>query len=193
MLIVCEGSSTEPNYLWDLVSDLQLSSTNVHITGEGGSAPISVVDDAIKLFEADPEFDRVYCVFDKDRHASYDAARNKLRQHTLRRQVDGRRAGTAQFQDVVSVPCFEYWVLLHFEYTTAPFGRCRAVIDRLKRHPGMAAYEKGDAGLYQRIKPDMDQAMERAARAKAEADAAGTDDPLTEIHELVRDLRALKN
>lgn len=193
VLIVCEGSKTEPAYLWDLVSDLQLSSANVIVTGDSGSAPISVVDYAITRFEANPEFDRVYCVFDKDRHPSYAAARDKINRGTLTRSVSGKRAGIAQFRAVVSVPCFEYWVLLHFEYTTAQFGQCTPLIDRLRTHPGMRTYGKGDAGLYARIKHNTETAIERAARAKAAADAADTDEPITEIHELVCDLRALKS
>ncbi len=192
VLIVCEGSKTEPTYLWDLAADLQLSNANVVVTGEGGSAPISVVNDAIARFAADPEFDRVYCVFDKDRHVSYAEALDKVRHHTLHKKVAGKNAGRAQFRAVVSVPCFEYWVLLHFEYTTAQFGQCTPLIARLRRHPGMSTYGKGTPGLYQRLKPLTDQAIGHAMRAKAEAFSASTDEPVTDIHELVRELRALR-
>ncbi len=68
MLIVCEGSKTEPNYFSELREDLRLSSAYVDIVGDGvGSAPINVVEYG---FEKYLDYDIVFCVFDKDRHSS---------------------------------------------------------------------------------------------------------------------------
>jgi len=43
VLIVCEGSKTEPNYLRELIDCLELNTANVEVDGECGSSPISVV------------------------------------------------------------------------------------------------------------------------------------------------------
>lgn len=43
VLIVCEGSKTELNYLRDLRDSLKLSSANIEIDGNSGSSPKSVV------------------------------------------------------------------------------------------------------------------------------------------------------
>jgi len=37
------------------------------------------VNFAIEAFREEPEFDRVYCVFDRDRHTTYPAALDKIR------------------------------------------------------------------------------------------------------------------
>ena len=41
-----------------------------------------------------------------------------------------------------SSPCFEYWLLLHFEYTSAPFNDCDNTIKKLKNH--LPDYDKGE-------------------------------------------------
>ena len=71
VLIVCEGSKTEPNYLREIVAHYRLSTANVEITGDGGSAPNSVVEYALTLFEGDPDYNAVFCVFDRDGHTTF--------------------------------------------------------------------------------------------------------------------------
>ena len=80
VLIVCEGEKTEPYYLESFRNNLRLSNTNIRICGrECGSAPISVVNYALKEFHANKGgYNKVFCVFDKDKHASYDEAIVKI-------------------------------------------------------------------------------------------------------------------
>ena len=73
-LIVTEGSKTEPEYFRRLILELGLTTPRVKITGDGGSAPISVVEYAESLLAEDPDFEHVFLVFDRDRHTTYDAA-----------------------------------------------------------------------------------------------------------------------
>jgi hypothetical protein len=78
ILIVCEGEKTEPNYFSELKKAFRLSNANVRICGRG-SDPLSVVNFAIEAFRREPEFDRVYCVFDRDRHTRYNEAPDMVR------------------------------------------------------------------------------------------------------------------
>jgi len=112
ILIVCEGGKTEPNYFSELKKAFRLSNANVRICGRGAD-PLSVVNFAIKTFKQEPEFDRVYCVFDRDRHTTYNTALDKVRRARLGK-------GSRIFA-IPSVLCFEFWLLLHFIYTTKPF------------------------------------------------------------------------
>ena len=50
ILIVCEGSKTEPIYLEEVRMELELDSANVMIDGTCGSSPISVVKHAESVF-----------------------------------------------------------------------------------------------------------------------------------------------
>ncbi len=75
VLIVCEGGKTQPQYLQELGDAFKLSSANIRITGEVcGSSPRSVVDYALTLYRKERIYNRVFCVFDKDRHPTYNEA-----------------------------------------------------------------------------------------------------------------------
>ncbi len=192
ILIVCEGSKTEPNYLREMIRHFQINGANVKVTGECGSAPQSVVAEAIRIFEQDPLFDRVFCVFDRDGHAGYMDALQRIEAHRLVRRDGNKKSGLAEFVAIHSVPCFEYWLLLHFEYTTATMPRYSDVLSRMRNHPDLRDYSKGISGLFSRLKSRMQDALLHADRANAAAEDAGNDNPSTRMPELVRYLQNLK-
>ena len=193
VLVVCEGSKTEPNYLRELADHLMLSSANVEVDGSSGSSPISVVRHAKSRYreekEKGDEYDRVFCVFDKDTHESYAQAIQAVSEF-----VKSRLAGV--FQAVPSVPCFEYWLLLHFEFSTQPYvvnggkNACAHLIGDLRGY--MPNYAKGDEGVFKKLMNKTDQAMANSKRALDQAVASDTDNPTTRMHELVEYLQQLK-
>jgi RloB-like protein len=85
MLIVSEGSKTEPNYFHEIRAAYRLHTTNVQVRpSDLGTAPIQVVRYAKQLFESGDShkniqpraFEKVFAVFDRDDHESYfDALR----------------------------------------------------------------------------------------------------------------------
>ena len=78
VLIVTEGEKTEPQYFKELKDHYRINSTNIEIDGSSDSSPESVVEYGKKLYEkergTDAPFDRVYFVFDKDTHHTYQQA-----------------------------------------------------------------------------------------------------------------------
>jgi hypothetical protein len=189
VLIVCEGGNTEPNYFRELRDAFRLNTANIEIVGEEcGSAPRNVVSFAIEKYKQEKEYDRVYCVFDKDRHPTYNEALDR---------VHNARLGRGHtIHAITSVPCFEIWLLLHFHYTTRGFGIrgagtsiCDEVIEQLQRD--LPGYTKGMQGLFRRLQGGLDQAIQNAARLKAHNLSAGTDNPSTEVDRLVEYLRDL--
>lgn len=191
VLIVCEGSKTEPNYLRELISHFQLSSANVEITGDGGSAPHSVVEYAIELFERDLDYNAVFCVFDRDGHSTFDQALQQVRDKILVRRVGRRKAGEARFEAIVSIPCFEYWVLLHYQYTTAPMQRFADVEPRLRALQAHAHYAKGDEGLFEATRHLLGTALNNADRANQAASDNESSNPTTQMPTLIRYLQTL--
>jgi hypothetical protein len=190
VLIVCEGEKTEPYYLESLRNILRLSNTNIRICGkECGSAPISVVNFAIKEAKANKGvYNKVYCVFDKDKHPSFSAAKDKILATKL---PDG-----AAIHAVISIPCFEIWILLHFVYTTRSFSaaeyssNCALVEEQLKHHiPG---YEKGNNNVFGLIQENTDVAIRRAKQLETFHQTSGTDNPSTKVYELIEYLKGLK-
>ena len=190
VLIVCEGEKTEPLYFEDLVSENSLNSANVEIDGSCGSSPKSVFEHAVSLWEeeqrrGDP-FDQVYCVFDKDTHQSYE--------ETLTRIASQKPEDV--FFATFSVPCFEYWLLLHFVYTTKPYtttGATSCAEEAIKDlHKFMPNYNKGDTAIYATLKDQLSFAKENAERSLKHATSTHTDNPSTNIYELVDLLEKLK-
>ena len=53
------------------------------------------------------------------------------------------RAAATGLSVALSNPCFEYWLLLHFEPTGRAFPDCAAAIHALKKH--LPGYQKGAA------------------------------------------------
>lgn len=192
VLIVCEGGKTEPNYFQALIDDLQLNTANVEVDGKSGSSPRSVVTYAKKRFRQDlalngsgNSFDHVYCVFDKDEHPTHGEALNSIR--------DAKPGNI--FQAITSVPCFEFWLLLHFSFTTRPIGRSGSrspgdnTKDELKNY--LPSYDKGDKAIYQQLKANTATAIKNAAKVLEATNAAGTDNPSTLVHTLVEFLQKL--
>ena len=189
VLIVCEGEKTEPNYLRALIDDLQLNTANIMIAkNTAGSSPRTVVDFALKEYRKNREYDRVYCVFDKDRHTSYDNALDKIRRVRLGK--------SHLLLATTSVPCFEFWLLLHFTYTTKQFDTdpgsiCANVISDLKTY--LPSYEKGNIDTYRATKDNLGTAIINCKKVEKHCASAATDMPSTKVHELVEYLRNLKH
>ena len=187
VLIVCEGEKTEPNYFSELKKAFRLSNANVRICGRG-SDPLSVVNFAIETFRREPEFDRVYCVFDRDRHTRYNEALDMVRRTRLGK-------GSKIFA-IPSIPCFEFWLLLHFIYTTRPFDApsgdsiCSRVIEELKKY--LPEYQKGEQDIFNKMQDSLNDAITNASRVQQFHQTSGTDNPSTLVHSLVEYLRDLK-
>jgi hypothetical protein len=118
-LIVCEGE-TELEYLTALCNRLGLRPTEVILAeNTEGSAPISVVTCAERRAKEWGGYDHIFCVFDRDSHESFERARSRIR------QLASRRSAALPIREIVSIPCFEIWVLLHFEQSDAQFAVSR--------------------------------------------------------------------
>lgn len=190
VLIVCEGSKTEPNYFEEIRIHYELNTANVEITGECGSNPMSVVSYARELYKKHKDmqvpFDKVYCVIDRDAHTDYSAAKETIRQLTPHNV----------YEVIDSVPSFEFWLLLHHEYTTQAFEALRGnsagnqVLERLKAH--MPNYGKGSKGVFVELIDLLPNAITHAERLEKAAESSGSENPLTKVHKLVVTLQTLK-
>jgi hypothetical protein len=189
VLIVCEGAKTEPNYFNEIRIVEQLSSAHVKIIPSAlGTDPLSVVKSAIEEFEKTLAFDKVYVVFDRDDHLNYDNAIAKAEATDGKMKNDEKRA--VEFKAIVSVPSFEFWLLLHFEDVQAWFHRDE-IMRRLRRQ--IQNYEKGMENTFAITKPHLAIAHQRAAFLMARNSRRPGDEPYTDVHELVAYLLQLKS
>lgn len=176
-LIVCEGE-TERVY-FDVVR-IHFGLTNAEVViadNTAGPAPISVVECAEKRGKERGGYDKIFCVFDRNGHTSFDKARRKIK------SLANRKRMPLPLEEIISVPCFEVWVLLHFEQTDAPFGNCDEVINRVRdRH--MPGYEKADAKVARRLMQDLAVARTNAEWLAPRA-AQNNCNPYTAVHRVI--------
>lgn len=135
ILILSEDEKSSLLYLDSFKKDeklkRELSSVSIEIYQPTDFSPMGLVKEAkrkklIAKRERNP-FDEIWVVLDKDGHANLERAIN---------MAEGNKINVA-----LSIICFEYWVLLHFEKTTRAFSRCDEVIKHIKRHH-FSQYEK---------------------------------------------------
>lgn len=195
ILIVSEGSKTEPLYFKEIRAAHRLHTANVEVQpSKLGTEPIQVVQYARDLFEHGDihktihrrAFEQVYAVFDRDDHRTYFDAL------TLAASLNGKLRNDAKqpvvFRAIASVPSFELWLLLHFEDVQHPLHR-DDVMRRLKQHiPG---YEKGAGGSFATTSDRRTIADTRARRLAARSTAFNDIEPYTDIFQLVALLESL--
>lgn len=189
VLIVCEGGKTEPYYFNALRRHYGLHTANVAIHGECNSDPKSVFAFAHSRYHeaknAGDAFDKVFCVFDKDAHDGYDETLTSIQ----------KAKHSDRFVAINSVPSFEFWLLLHFTYTTRPFHALpgnssgNQVLSELKKY--LPDYKKGATDIFDKLLISQDFAKANAERAFSQAQASGTDNPTTQVHLLVSFLENL--
>lgn len=189
VLIICEGEKTEPAYLKGMQSAYRLSSANITIVAGDGNDPVSIVMHAFEEHRrADEIYDRVFCVFDRNGHANYREALDRIAASAIGRE--------GKLQAITSVPCFELWILLHFAFSTAPFvaagGRsaCDNVISAVRTQ--MPEYDKALPDVFERLQPQLDTALTNGGRLAQHNRETGSENPATKVHELVKYLRELK-
>lgn len=196
ILIVCEGSETEPNYFENLREDQNLSSVNVQITGDSGSDPMSVLNYAIEMYkerakENNPStiYDKVYCVIDRDSHVNFNNVVNKSRSYKY-------------INLIKSYPSFEYWYICHFAYTRASICKsgnksagdnCVKALNSHWKPKFNELYEKNNKSAYRKLSHLFDQALINSRSALSDAKSSGEMNPSTEVHLLVNYLLTLRN
>ncbi len=186
VLIVCEDTKSSKFYIEDLIRFLGLVSANVLVISGKGSAPINVIDTAIKnaVPVGDDPYDEVFCVIDRDTHTTFDSALNKLKTH------DVKRTTKTKFKAIVSYPSFEIWILFHYKYTRSYFTGAKQVIQVIKTF-GLD-YEKADRNMFALTKNNFDTALINAKRSFKASLEDGERNPGTEFHLLVKALQEVK-
>jgi len=182
-LIMVEGEATELAYLNGVKLRLRRKAGAVLVHHGRHTDPVGIVREAIKLRDAQgakpnaEPYDQVWVVFDREapnhpRHKQVPKALKLAAEHGI--------------EVAVSVPSIEFWLFLHFDFTTSPFADCPAVIKALKKF--IKNYEKADLpldDLLNRVKT----AMHNAARCHAHWEKVGGDDnPRTHMDKLMRAL-----
>jgi hypothetical protein len=175
VLIFCEGEASEPDYIYAvkrLPHVLRNIAINIEIDPERG-VPMTLVERAATRLKSDPEIDECWCVFDVEwprHHPNLDRAL--------------RVAAANGIKVAVSNPCFELWLILHFQDQTA-FLDNRAAESLSRRLDGRVG-KRIDGAKYLPLRRD---AAKRAAalvdRHRRDQTTFPDDNPSSTMHELL--------
>lgn len=174
ILIVCEGTKTEPNYF----EAFSLYNLEVKIVGRGSNT-IDLVEYAVREKET---YDSVWCVFDKDDFPDVNF---------------NRACGLAEKHGIelaYSVESFELWFLLHFEYLNSGIDRRQYIqkLDQLFQQHFGKGYEKSSEEVYELLYIDRQQTAitnaKRLADLYGESTLPASRYPVTYVYRLVEKL-----
>lgn len=165
VLVVCGGVATEPAYFRGLKKDRRNPAVKVVVEAKGVD-PVSLIRFAAQKRDI-LGCDEVWCVVDVDEFDVAEAA---------------AAAGKKGVNLAISNPCFEYWLLLHFELCTAPLTCYDDARRKLVKH--VPRYAK--SGLcFTDFASGVDDAV---ARAQGRCEVVGTEhtrNPSTGVWALV--------
>src|SRR5215212_5227801 len=71
ILIVAEGTKTEPLYLRRLIQLMRLTTVSLAMSRADGTDPVTLVEHAIDVARRDGDFDAVFVLCDRDGHANH--------------------------------------------------------------------------------------------------------------------------
>jgi hypothetical protein len=190
VIIVCEGSKTEPGYFNAIRQSMRLPTAQVYVVHPNATDPLSIVRAAIDYRRqrvrerAWSAGDSAWAVFDGDEHRNANP-------HNWNDAIQ-----TADIQGInlaVSNPCFELWYLLHYQDQFAQLSR-EAAERRICDHLG--EYEKAKVYWPDPLGPLTDEAIGRARRLADRLVADGArrhSNPSTDVFNLVESLLELQS
>jgi hypothetical protein len=166
-LIVCEGTVTEPHYFREL---RRLERVPVDLDIRAGGVPKTLVERAASANQS-----QFWCVFDIDEHPFVPEAKQQARDNGI--------------QVAVSNPCFEFWLLLHFQDQTAHIERDRVAHTCREHMPG---YKKKPP--CETLAPHQQEATARAIYLDNRQESNGNPggNPSTGVYRLVQQIKAVR-
>jgi hypothetical protein len=184
LLIFCEGKKdkSESAYFKALIKDYKFPGNKIDVRVV--DTRINTGKELVKLAKSEQEFpgDKLWVVYDKDgytQHAqTFDAAKR------------------SNIQIAFSSVSFEFWILLHFEYTSRAYSKSDDIIHDLK-HKHDFDYSKADKNLYSLTKNNIQKAKNGAMRIQKHQRNSCTHskiyrfNPYTNINELILDIEKL--
>ena len=186
ILIVCEGSKTEPNYFRSIKSTLPPQVVEICIQGEGANTQ-SLVDRAKKYRDSkkdtDYPYDEIWIVFDKDSFAP-DQFDNAI-----------HSAEATKMKVAWSNEAFELWYILHFEDRQT--GMRRTEYENCLTEYLDTPYKKNDPDMYSKLATKGDESKAKQRANSLQSSHAGIPfhdaNPCTTVNKLIEKLNSFRN
>jgi len=162
--IFCEGEKTEPNYIKGYLSSLSLQERKsvIEIEPTKKNTPIQLVEEAVRAKKSanSIDADEFWVVFDRESPAKHPDAT-----HARAFELANRHGVAIALSNV----CFEYWILLHFVDTEAPYQdftdiRRNSLLNEHVKSICGCSYEKSSPLLFGAVRDKVAVARQRGAR-----------------------------
>jgi hypothetical protein len=170
VLVLCEDSKSSKTYFEDAAKHFR-SYAVVEIAHCGHTDPLGIVTEALRR---EKNFEKVYCAIDRDSHQNWNDAREAAK-------------GSQKVIVIASYPCFEFWLLLHFKYSRAPYvasgggSAAELLLHDLRMIPEMSKYAKGDVSkLFESLIGKLPTALANAKRTVLDRETENEPNPSTE-------------
>lgn len=191
ILIVTEDTVVEPEYFNMLAEELEID-MNVHVEEEGFTDPLALVEYALHMYSSEKKYSRVYCVFDRNGHDNYGRALRAI-------EHNGGSSKESGVIAIPSVPCFEYWFVLHESPSAKPYASCQELLSKMEgmrrfKDLGFKKEEKARfiRSIFNNIYPDIGTAIANS-KIVLNNHIGGYDlhfeNPSTRVHILVEDMQ----
>ena len=191
--IFCEGEKTEPYYIKGYLAHNYSDKKNIILEDTNKTTPMQLVEAAVKHKADEGKKGDVYwVVFDREAVTTYSHEF-----HLKAKALADKHNIEIAFSNV----CFEFWLLLHFEYSTAGYESCddflkKSELKSLLKQEGINDYDKGDPHLFNALKNYVDKAIKNSRQVKKNAletaengkDSPWYLNPYTDVHELIIDI-----
>jgi len=181
-LIVCEGEKTEPNYFKKFKGKFGNVIFEIDCEGKGYNT-LRVVEEAIRIRDKNPKYNKVWAVFDKDSFPENDF-------NSAIQKAKANNIGCAWSNEA-----FELWYLLHFQYRNTPMSRedyKKAIENEINKQTSKFAYTKNSTEMYEILIKygDQTQAIKNAENLSQQYDNQNfaNHNPRTQVYELVKQL-----
>jgi len=177
-IFICEDTKSSKYYMEGLGK-----AKNINIKAEKayGTSPEDVYEtakDKLSLFR-DKGIAKIYCLFDKD--DCPDDKFNKIIAQCRKKEII----------PAFSIPCYEYWLLLHFRKTNQPFANAQECCETFKNEYNRCFgtnYEintlKSRKDIFNDLKDKLDTAISNAERLNLNE----KEEPYTNMHKIIKDI-----
>jgi hypothetical protein len=183
--LFCEGTKTERNYFEKFRAIERIKQINIKVRKTNKTDPIGLIKEAI-LFRSNAgrdffKDDELFCVF--DRNGNLDSQLKRAKDLAAKNGV----------KLLFSNPCFEYWILCHFEKHESGC-EISDIITKLNKH--LNGYQKNDYELYTKTKDNLSTAIKNAKEANKKHVnidlISRKSNPSTNVYELIEYLLSLR-
>ena len=197
ILILTEGE-TEQIYFSGLKNHHRLSNVDV-LQCTWGTNAANIYAEACSIgrkeFKAGIGYTHIFCVFDLDTAKTTNAfgvvETIYAKKHTF----------CSKMHAIVSNPCFDAWYLLHFLYSCAPFAAqgnktignvVKSKLDKEWKNAFNTNYNETISNTYQTLLEKSQAGHTNADRLLQEQQVNQGNNPITNVHELVKFLETLR-